>query len=524
MTRILLAVFWAVIAAAPAGAVDPAGSPWLAIDDAACAGLRLNDFAADVGAAVTVTSAAVVAAGADASAPDLPAYCRLTATIAPQNQVEIRLPTTGWSGRVLTAGCGGLCGAIQMERTDDALIRGYAVAHSDMGHSASDLGFADDPALLEDFVHRATHLTTVLLKSATRTYYGRAPSQSYFRGCSTGGRQGLTAVVMYPSDYDGIIAGAPAAGPGAVPNIAWTLRANTRPDGTPILDAGALDILHAAALTACDSDDGAKDGLISNPDACTFDPQTVVCGPGGPENQCLTPAQVQAAEAIYDGVVAQGRRAVSRGLSRGGELGWKAGLLGVNGGPPGYGGVALNYVRRFPGTTPDIAAFDFAAHPITLAAVDTLPSVGENGERLKAFRDAGGKLLLYHSWSDNSLTPATAIDVYDAHANAMGGYAALEGFYRLFVIPGVRHCGGGEGPDAVDLLAAIEAWVEKAEPPERLVAFKTNQDVRYPREHRFPIPDAEIRFSRSVFPWPASARYVGPGDVSQADAWERDNR
>ncbi|MDX2224249.1 MAG: tannase/feruloyl esterase family alpha/beta hydrolase [Rhodospirillaceae bacterium] len=521
MAPTTLALIATLMAASPAGAVDPTGSPWLAIDDAACVGLKLKDFAVDVGAPVTVTTASVIAAGADGRAPDLPAHCRLTATIAPQNQVEIRLPVGGWSGRVLTVGCGGLCGSIQMERTDDALIRGYAVAHTDMGHSAADMSFADDPALLDDFVHRATHLATVLLKSAAGSYYGRAPTHSYFRGCSTGGRQGLTAMLMHPDDYDGIIAGAPAAGPGAVPNIAWTLKSNMRADGSPILDAGALDVLHAGVMAACDGDDGAQDGLLANPDDCTFDPRAIVCGPGGPENECLTPAQANAAAAIYDGVAAQGRRAVSRGFARGGEMGWKAGLLGVNGGPPGYAGVARNYLRRFPGAAADLAAFDFTAHPIALAAVDTLPSAGDGGERLRTFRDAGGKLLFMHAWSDNSLTPATAIDVYNDHAKTMGGHAALDGFYRLFVVPGVWHCGGGEGPDAVDTLAAIEAWVEKGQAPERLMAFKTKQRLPYPREYRFPIPDDQVVLSRPVFPWPVSARYTGRGDVARAESWEK---
>jgi feruloyl esterase len=183
-----------------------------------CGSLRQADFSGAVGAPVSVHAASDVAATAD-----LPAHCRFTVTIAPKNTVEIRLPRD-WTGRLLMAGCGGLCGAIEMARTDDALARGYAVAHTDMGHAGQDLTtFASEPQLLEDFVHRSTHVATVLLKAAARQYYGRAHTKSYFRGCSTGGRQGLTAALLHPGDYDGIAAMAPASGP-AVPNIAWALK------------------------------------------------------------------------------------------------------------------------------------------------------------------------------------------------------------------------------------------------------------------------------------------------------------
>jgi feruloyl esterase len=494
-------------------AQDPGGSPWVAIDDAVCAGLKLQDFSSAVGAPVSIHLSERVPETAN-----LPAYCRVTATVAPRNSVEIRLPVAGWEGRLLMAGCGGLCGSVQMARTDDALARRYAVAHTDMGHAEEDMSFASDPQLLEDFAHRSTHVATQLLKAVAKAYYNRAHDHAYFRGCSTGGRQGLTAALLYPDDYDGIIAGAPASGP-AVPNIVWALKANTRPDGSSILGLPAIETLHRAVLGACDMDDGVKDGIVGDPERCAFDPASVACGKA-PAGQCLSPEQVDAARAIYGGVVGKdGRKFASGGFLPGGELGWLRGLVRTDQ-PAGFEGIARNYLRRF--TAADgpktLAELDFATHDIRLTPVDELPSTGADGKRLAAFDKADGKLLLYHSWADDSLTTATAVDVYTAHESVFGR-AALDSFFRLFVIPGMFHCRGGEGPEAVDFLSAMEAWVEQGQAPDKLIAFKPKMPLPFPDEHRFPLPEDEIVFSRPVFAYPATARYAGQGNANAAASW-----
>ncbi len=484
---------------------------------ASCARLASLRFEAPVGAAVSVRSAARVG-----EAGDLPAYCRVVASIAPRNTVEIRLPVSGWEGRVLMAGCGGLCGAIQMERTDDALARGYAVAHTDMGHAEADVGFADDPRALEDFAHRSTHVATRLLKAVARAYYGRPHAHAYFRGCSTGGRQGLTAALMYPQDYDGIVAGAPASGP-AVPNIAWALQANTRRDGSSVLDVPAIRLLHAAVLGACDLDDGVRDAMLADPLACRFEPSTLICGRTSSEG-CLTPEQAESARRIYGGVRnPDDTPYASQGYARGSELGWLRTLVRTDR-PPGMEGVARNYLRRYadlPEPPRSLAELDFSRLPVRLAPVDALPSYGTSGRRLEAFQRSGGKLLLYHGWSDDSLTPATSIDVYTDHARAFGGRARLDPFFRLFMVPGVEHCRGGTGADAVDFLDAIARWVERREAPDRLLAQRASRVVSLPAEYRLPLPLDQVSFSRPVFPWPAVAVWSGQGDVRDASTWIR---
>jgi feruloyl esterase len=231
---------------------------------------------------------------------------------------------------------------------------------------------------------------------------------------------------------------------------------------------------------------------------------------------------VDAARSIYAGIRnPDGTPYASLGYAKGGELGWLRGLVRTER-PPGMEGVARNYLRRFadlPEAPRTLADLDFSKLPVRLAPVDALPSFGADGRRIDAFRKAGGKLLLYHSWADDSLTPATAIDVYTAHEQAFGGRAQLDPFFRLFVIPGVFHCRGGAGPDAIDFLDVMVTWVEKKRPPQKLVAFKPARTVPLPGEYRLPLRRDEVLFSRPVYAWPASARYSGSGDPKEAGNW-----
>ncbi|MBM3515217.1 MAG: tannase/feruloyl esterase family alpha/beta hydrolase, partial [Alphaproteobacteria bacterium] len=247
-----IAVVAALGFAAPALALSGTGNPWETIDEATCAALVTMDFAATVGAKTTIKSAARVP-----TANGLPALCRVTARIAPTIGVEIRMPMN-WNRRFLFTGCGGLCGVINSGAGDDALKRGYAVATTDMGHTnaADDRSWTADKALVEDYVHRSTHLTVVLAKATIEAYFGKAADYSYARGCSTGGRQGLTEALRYPDDFDGIIAGAPAADM-ATPHNAWSYLSNLDASGKSILDIAAITLLRDAVLAACDMNDGA---------------------------------------------------------------------------------------------------------------------------------------------------------------------------------------------------------------------------------------------------------------------------
>jgi pimeloyl-ACP methyl ester carboxylesterase len=469
-----------LLSAQSAFALSDDANPWLAIDMATCMAHRGADYASAIGASVDVQISEMQGA-----VDGLPTYCRIAGRIDADIGFEIRLPLE-WNRRLLTAGCGLLCGKVEMHRTDDALIRGYAVAHTDMGHQSdniADASFSYNNRKAEiDFNHRATHLTTALLKATAAQHYEATDATSYFRGCSTGGRQALEAAMRFPDDYDGIIAGAPAAGM-IMPHILWSLEAATHADGSSVFTGNALAILQGAALAACDEQDGLSDGIISDPESCDFDPANVQCKPGQSRG-CLSSEQVATARAMYQGARTSDDRAVtSMGYSMGDEPGWGRTYMGADGGPPGGMSTKENFFRYVaydqdpsPDTPLDSFTYDFDVDPWRLGTVHYMPEP-EGGYSLARFKARGGKLLLYHGWNDETLTPASSLDYYAEQTVLLGGTESVDPFFRLFMIPGMRHCGSGPGAEAVDYLSAIEDWTEGGSAPEKLIALKLDQSM-----------------------------------------------
>lgn len=509
-------------------AISDEANPWLALDMATCIAHRGADYGAVLGASVDVHVSEMQGA-----VGDLPSYCRFAGRIDATIGFEIRLPLD-WNGRLLTAGCGLLCGQIQMQRTDDALIRGYAVAHTDMGHQSDILGDAsslyNNRKAEIDFNHRATHLTTMLLKATAGRHYERDDAVSYFRGCSTGGRQALEAAMRYPDDYDGIIAGAPAHGM-IMPHILWSLEHATREDGSSVFSSTALSVLQGGALATCDEIDGLSDGIIADPERCKFDPREVQCKPGQSRG-CLTAEQVAAARALYRGArTSDGRAVTSVGYSMGDEPAWGRTYVGADGGPPGGMSSKANFFRyvayeQDPDPTVPLSDFtyDFDVDPWRLGTVHYMPEP-DGGYSLARFKASGGKLLLYHGWNDETLTPASSLDYYAEQKDLLGSKGALDPFFRLFMIPGMRHCGPGTGVDAVDYLSAIENWTEDNVAPERLTAYKLTDGVaHFFRQPRFPVEPGNVAFSRPVFPYPDVAIYDGSGPVDEASSFRREGR
>ena len=516
------------LCSSPAFALSDAANPWLAIDMATCMTHRGADYESVIGASVDVQISEMQGA-----VDDLPTYCRVAGRIDADIGFEIRMPMD-WNGRLMTAGCGLLCGEVQMHRTDDALIRGYAVAHTDMGHqaeSAGDASFSYNNRKAEiDFNHRATHLTTDLLKAIAAQHYEKRDAVSYFRGCSTGGRQALEAAMRYPNDYDGIIAGAPAAGM-IMPHILWSLEAATRDDGSSIFDGFSLPLLQGAALATCDANDGLSDGIIADPERCEFDPREFQCKPGQFRG-CLSAEQAVAAQAMYQGArTSDGRAVTSMGYSMGDEPGWVRTFVGQDGGPPGGMSTKRNFFRYVayeqdpdPDIPLDTFTYDFDVDPWRLGTVHYMP-VPEGGYSLARFKERGGKLLLYHGWNDETLTPASSLDYYADQTEILGGRDAVHSFFRMFMIPGMRHCGSGPGADSVDYLTAIEAWTDEDTAPEELIAHKLDQNVpNFVRRPHFPVEPSTVRFSRPVFPYPDIAIYDGSGPVEEASSFKREAR
>ncbi|MDX2223215.1 MAG: tannase/feruloyl esterase family alpha/beta hydrolase [Rhodospirillaceae bacterium] len=504
-------MMWAgVLAAIAAVGAGPAA----ALTPAACADLTRAQFSDAVGAATTIQSAELVPAS-----DGKPAHCRVVANIAPSIGVEVRLPAQAWSGRFLFTGCGGLCGIINSRAGDDALKRNYAVATTDMGHrlpaNGDERAWTKDKALVTDWLHRSTHLATVLAKAVIAQAYGTAQSHAYYRGCSTGGRQGLTEALMYPEDFDGIIAGAPAANM-VTPHNVFAFARNTRAGGKTILTAAAITLLADAALVACDMDDNLKDGVIADPAACGFDPAALACT-GAAGDSCLTAEQVAVAKSIYGGAArADGTPFYPMGYAKGSERAWIAGLIGVDGKPPGRAGSARFLLDTLIGPTATLPDFDYAKHGLTGGPIGGLLDYGPDGRKLSAFKDRGGKILLYHGWSDTDATPASSLEFHAAQAKAFGPDKLPE-FLRMFMLPGMAHCRGGNGVNTVDYLSAMEAWVERGQAPDRLIAFKTTLPPdSYPA---FPLAADTVVGSRPVFPYPAVAVYGGTGDATDAANW-----
>lgn len=518
----------AVITAVGAGHARPPPPAAKSPGNDECAVLAALDFSEAIGAVVKITAAQVAADRA------LPRRCHVSGRIAPEIGFEVWLPEDAWNGKLLMTGCFKLCGTIRADQMEDALVRGYATVTTDMGHSRakdSDATWAwNNKSAETDFAYRATHLSALVAKEIAEAYYGNGPERSYFRGCATGGRQALVEAQRYPEDFDGIIAGAPFNPAFAVPHMFWVDRANAAADGRPILGKAQFALLHRAALAACDGDDGVTDGVIGDPESCDFKPASLLCAEKASQD-CLTADQVEAAAKIYQGAVnGRGERLYPFGATVGSESGWEDKLIGRDGRPSVFHAVTQTwsqYLAYDPDPPQDSGpfTFDFDRDPARLA-----PMVDLIGYKpaLDGFRARDGKLIIYHGWADESLLPSHTLDYWRKLERVLGS-DAVASFARLYMLPGVMNCGGGPGAGAgagdVDLLTALEQWVEHDQAPERLVAFKIKANVPAPeRQPRFPVPPAEVSFSRAVYPYPRVARYSGKGDTNDAGSFESSSR
>lgn len=446
----------------------------------------------------------------------VPAFCRVAATLKPSAdsniKIEVWLPAA-WNTKFVGVGNGGWNGAIQFGSMAPMLERGYAVAGTDTGHAGSSMdgSFAyRHPEKLIDFGWRAVHEMTVTAKALIDAYYTPTLTRSYWNGCSSGGKQGLKEAQMFPEDYDGILAGAPA--------VPWTRlsaaslavgRATLPVDSPRYLSREKLKLLNDAALQACDKNDGLDDGLIENPRACAFDASSLACS-SETKDTCLTAAQIDAANKIYAPLRnPRTNEYLFAGFSKGSELAW--GLLA--GGPKPLG-IANDHYRFVVFENPD---WDFTTMDFDkdVARADEMDAKGARlnaaDPNLDAFRKRGGKLLMYHGWSDGLIPAQNSIDYFEAvlaredKARSAAALERLQKDVRLFMIPGMGHCGGGAGPDRFDALSALESWVERGVAPEAIVA-----DGRLPRGGTG---------SRRLCAYPKVAVHSGRGSTDDAGAF-----
>ena len=441
--------------------------------------------------------------GAAQAFADLPAFCRVAATIKPSTdsdiKAEIWMPLSGWNGKFEQVGNGGWAGTIQYGPLAAALRRGYAAASTDTGHVGGSASFAlGHPDKLIDFGYRAVHETAVQGKATIAAFYGNAPRLSYFNGCSNGGRQGFQEAQRYPQDFDGIIAGAPA--------YTWTdmslklvsVAQATLNDPASMIPPSKYPVLHQAVLEACDALDGVKDGLINDPTRCHFDPNVTECkGADGPS--CLTTAQVEAAKRIYGALKdPKTGKEISPGLEPGSELLWAGQAAGPK--PFGVSDDLFKYVV-FQDPNWDFRTLDLAKHVELARKIDggTLSATSPN---LKEFVGRGGKFLIYHGWADQIVTSRTSVDYYKNVVSTLGKSQA-DSSVRLFMVPGMAHCGGGEGPNTFDMLTPLEQWRENGTVPAQIIASH--------------MTDGKVDRTRPLCPYPQLAQYKGSGSADQAE-------
>lgn len=457
----------------------------------------------------TITLAEEIAAGAypaPANGPNpyaaLPAFCRIAATLTPSAdsdiKIEVWLPLENWNGKLLGVGNGGWTGSIATSALANGLARGYATASTDTGHQGGSASFAlGHPEKLVDFAYRATHEMTVQAKTLVASFYDHTPTHSYFNGCSAGGRQGMKAAQLYPQDYDGIVAGSPGLNwTGRALQTLWVAQGtHAAPDS--LIPAAKFPAIHAAALAMCDGNDGIMDGIIDNPPQCAFDPAVLQCSTDD-NAECLTPAQVETARHIYAPVRDMATNTIIvPGLSAGSELGWTTMASARPFGP----GVDLFRYLVFGDPDWDFTTFDFAADvPAALQAAGHLDALDPD---LSDFFATGGKLLSYHGWSDPQISPGSTVQYYEQVLEAMGGSEVVQANYRLFMVPGMNHCGGGPGTAQFDMLTALENWVERGEAPDRLLAGHRDAD--------------RITFTRPLCPYPQIAVFQGSGSTDTAE-------
>jgi len=479
-----------------------AGEPGaMAATVAQCAALERTDFSSIQDAPTQVTDSAPVAAVGSA-----PTYCRVRGYIAPQVTIELQLPVEAWNGKFIEVGCSGTCGRIDTSACVVPLRKGYACIASDMGHAGSGHMWAsNNPQAMLDWGYRATHVAALAGKAIAAAYYNRMPQRSYFMGCSTGGRQGMIEAQRFPEDFDGIVAGAPPFDLAGM-NAAWFALAVEGEDGRPILSPGDLQLVHKAVLDRCDTDDGIKDGVVSDPLACTFDPVTLACE-AGKQAGCLTPVQVDAVRKMYSGpVTSKGRGPYAGGEMLGSELNWLGWYVLPEDQPAHLTRDIAAYFRYMafvtdPGPGWKVADLNFDQDYKRFGITRPLYSI-ENPD-LRQFQRAGGKLLLYQGWNDPLEVPGAAVDYYQTAERVMGSRAETESFFRLFLIPGMGHCGGGEGAGDVDYLYYLDTWVTEGKAPDRLLGAHRNDPKN-------------IQFTRPIYAYPVRARYRGSGDPQDA--------
>jgi hypothetical protein len=489
----------------------------------------------------TITLAQTVAAGTFAGPPApfgggdvsalykrLPAFCRVVAEAKPTAdsdiKIEVWLPVAGWNGKLQGLANGGFAGQIDYPELGMAMSKGYAATGTDTGHAGSpiDASWAlGHPEKVVDFGHRGIHEMTRVAKEAVHAFYGKGAQRAYFAGCSDGGREALMEAQRYPADYDGILAGAPANYWTALLSTAATDTQALTLDPASFIPRAKIPAIAAAVNAACDELDGVRDGILNDPRQCHFDPATIRCKAGEDTDKCLTAPQAAALKAIYAGPHDAHGHEVFPGFLPGaedGEGGWGTWITGA---APAKSLMAFFGIGYFSNMVYEKSDWDYKTFrleaALKLAEEKTASALNATDADLKPFQARGGKLILYHGWNDPAIPALNTVNYYQSVVAKMGEHAS-DSFVRLYMVPGMQHCGDGPGTDAFgeyvqlrsddpqhSMHAALEQWVEKGSAPSAIIASKfAADDKQHPTT------------TRPLCAYPEAAKYKGSGDTNDA--------
>ncbi|HLH00697.1 MAG TPA: tannase/feruloyl esterase family alpha/beta hydrolase [Bryobacteraceae bacterium] len=480
--------------------------------------LTVPGLTIDSATSVTAGSFTLPTRGARNATVQVPDFCRVSGVIAPESKFELWMPAQ-WNHKFLTVGNGGLAGSISYAPMVVPLQQGYATSSTDTGHDGNSndgswaLGHFER---VVDFAHRSVHTLAETDKILLQTFYGNSPSHSYFSGCSAGGMQAMQEAQRYPMDYDGIIAGDPANNwvHHYIGGHLWAALAMT---GDGYIPTSKIQLIADAVNNACDALDGIKDGVLNDPRRCHFDPATLACKQGDAAN-CLTNAQVQAVKKLWTGLRTADGDQLYPPLVPGGEAGpggWANWMAGTEPGKGGHANLGIPFLKFVVFADPnwDYRSFRFDAPPgldndVDFADAKVGAMFNAMNPDLSAFRARGGKLIHYHGWSDPDITPLNSVNYYESVAKEVshGGNHGLRDtreFYRLFMVPGMQHCGGGPGTTNFNMLDALDKWVDHGAAPDKIIASH--------------LTNGTVDRTRPLCPYPMEAQWTGSGSTDQAE-------
>lgn len=457
----------------------------------------------------------------------LPGFCRVVAKAHPSSDsditIEVWLPLEKWNGKLQGLANGGFAGAINYLELGASLKNGYVATGTDTGHTGSPIDAAwalGHPEKIIDFGYRGIHEMTRVAKLVIPHFYGSAPKRSYFAGCSDGGREALMEAQRYPEDYDGILAGAPANYWTGLLSLAVVDTQAVTATPASFIPPAKVATIGKAVVAACDKLDGVADGVLNDPRQCHFDPATIQCKDGADSKECLTAPQVAALKSIYAGIHDASGRTIFHGYLPGAEEGEGGWALWITGPAPAKSLMAYFGLGYYSNMVFDRKDWDYKTFAVDsgmkTANQKTAEALNATNPDLSAFRSRGGKLILYHGWNDPAIPALNTVNYYQEVIAKMGRGTA-ESFTRLYMVPGMQHCGGGPGPEnfgeALDATSTdpqhniritLENWVEKGSAPSSFVVSKA-------------ASASSPEITRPLCPYPQAAKYKGTGDSNKAE-------